>query len=275
MTDGASRARVWAALATVYVVWGSTYLGIDLAVRTIPPFLMAATRFLVAGGLLYAWAIRRGDRARPADRSPLAVRVPDRSADAGGRQRRRRLGRADPRHGHRVADHRLRAAVDGAARPRLLRAAARPNDRARARDRVRRCRLCSSRRAAPEEPEAAPPSCSSSARSPGRSAHSTPATRSSRDRPLVGAAMQMLAGGLMLTIVAAASGELGRIASASSISLESWLGPRLPRRRRLAARLHRLHVAAAGGADLARRHLRVRQSRRRRAARARSCSASR
>jgi drug/metabolite transporter (DMT)-like permease len=54
--------RVWLALAVVYVVWGSTYLGIDLAVRTIPPFLMAAARFLVAGGLLYAWAIRRGDR---------------------------------------------------------------------------------------------------------------------------------------------------------------------------------------------------------------------
>jgi hypothetical protein len=40
VTLGASRARIWAALAIVYVVWGSTYLGIDLAVRTIPPFLM-------------------------------------------------------------------------------------------------------------------------------------------------------------------------------------------------------------------------------------------
>jgi len=58
---GASRARIWAALAIVYVVWGSTYLGIDLAVRTIPPFLMASVRFLIAGALLYAWAIRRGD----------------------------------------------------------------------------------------------------------------------------------------------------------------------------------------------------------------------
>jgi drug/metabolite transporter (DMT)-like permease len=48
----ASRARIWVALAVVYVVWGSTYLGIDLAVRTIPPFLMAALRFLIAGGLL-------------------------------------------------------------------------------------------------------------------------------------------------------------------------------------------------------------------------------
>jgi drug/metabolite transporter (DMT)-like permease len=55
--------RVWAALLVVYVVWGSTYLAIRIAIETLPPFLMAAVRFLVAGTLLYAWAIRRGDRA--------------------------------------------------------------------------------------------------------------------------------------------------------------------------------------------------------------------
>jgi drug/metabolite transporter (DMT)-like permease len=49
------------ALGTVYVVWGSTYLAIRVAVETMPPFLFAATRFLVAGAALYAWAIRRGD----------------------------------------------------------------------------------------------------------------------------------------------------------------------------------------------------------------------
>src|SRR5215831_12108118 len=58
----ASRARIWAALGNVYVVWGSTYLGILVAVRTLPPFLMASIRFLIAGGLLYLWSIRRGDR---------------------------------------------------------------------------------------------------------------------------------------------------------------------------------------------------------------------
>ena len=52
---------VWAALAVVYVVWGSTYLGIAVAIQTIPPLLMAGARFLVAGALLYVWAIRRGD----------------------------------------------------------------------------------------------------------------------------------------------------------------------------------------------------------------------
>lgn len=52
---------VLAALAVVYVVWGSTYLAIRIAVETLPPFLMVGTRFLVAGGLLYAWSVRRGD----------------------------------------------------------------------------------------------------------------------------------------------------------------------------------------------------------------------
>jgi drug/metabolite transporter (DMT)-like permease len=46
----------WVALVTVWIVWGSTYLGIRVAVETIPPLLMAATRFLVAGGLLFAIA---------------------------------------------------------------------------------------------------------------------------------------------------------------------------------------------------------------------------
>ena len=39
-------------LATVYLVWGSTYLAIRVAVQTMPPFLMASTRFLVAGAIL-------------------------------------------------------------------------------------------------------------------------------------------------------------------------------------------------------------------------------
>jgi drug/metabolite transporter (DMT)-like permease len=43
------------ALATIYVVWGSTYLAIALMVRSIPPLLGGAVRFLAAGALLYAW----------------------------------------------------------------------------------------------------------------------------------------------------------------------------------------------------------------------------
>ena len=64
----------WLALAIVYVVWGSTYLGIDLAVRTMPPFLMSSMRFLIAGPLLYVWATRRGDRRdRPTARHWLSA----------------------------------------------------------------------------------------------------------------------------------------------------------------------------------------------------------
>ena len=60
-------AQLWAALATLYVVWGSTYVGIAIAIETIPPFLMLAIRFVVAGLLLLVWEIARGDvlRARP------------------------------------------------------------------------------------------------------------------------------------------------------------------------------------------------------------------
>src|SRR5947207_12118098 len=53
-------ARHWAALTTIYVVWGSTYLAIMVAIRTLPPLLMSSARFLVAGGILYAFAARRG-----------------------------------------------------------------------------------------------------------------------------------------------------------------------------------------------------------------------
>jgi drug/metabolite transporter (DMT)-like permease len=48
------------ALGIVYVVWGSTYLAIRWALETIPPFTMASTRYLVAGGVLLAWVKARG-----------------------------------------------------------------------------------------------------------------------------------------------------------------------------------------------------------------------
>jgi drug/metabolite transporter (DMT)-like permease len=49
-----------AAFGAVYVIWGSTYLGILWAIETMPPLLMASVRFLTAGGLLFAWAKARG-----------------------------------------------------------------------------------------------------------------------------------------------------------------------------------------------------------------------
>lgn len=59
-----SRTRIALAFAAVYLVWGSTYLAILYAIETIPPFLMAGTRFLIAGGVLYLWARLTGG-ARP------------------------------------------------------------------------------------------------------------------------------------------------------------------------------------------------------------------
>lgn len=56
----ASRGQIAAAFASIYIIWGSTYLAILYAVETIPPFIMAGARFLVSGGLLYLWSRYRG-----------------------------------------------------------------------------------------------------------------------------------------------------------------------------------------------------------------------
>ena len=50
------------AFASVYLIWGSTYLAIRFAIETLPPFSMAAVRFLVAGAILYGVARRRSER---------------------------------------------------------------------------------------------------------------------------------------------------------------------------------------------------------------------
>jgi drug/metabolite transporter (DMT)-like permease len=55
--------KIWIALLVVYIAWGSTYLAIRFAVETIPPFLMAGTRFLIAGTILYLWRRSAGDPA--------------------------------------------------------------------------------------------------------------------------------------------------------------------------------------------------------------------
>jgi drug/metabolite transporter (DMT)-like permease len=49
------------AFAAVYIIWGSTYIAIRYAIETLPPFLMAASRFLIAGGILFAWAKLNGN----------------------------------------------------------------------------------------------------------------------------------------------------------------------------------------------------------------------
>lgn len=67
---------IWAGLLTLYFVWGSTYIGIRIGVETIPPFLMAAIRFLIAGSILLGWEAlialrrRRGDPTVAAEERP-------------------------------------------------------------------------------------------------------------------------------------------------------------------------------------------------------------
>jgi drug/metabolite transporter (DMT)-like permease len=51
------------AFAIIYFVWGSTYLAIRIGVQEVPPFLLAAIRFTIAGLVLYVWSIARGEQS--------------------------------------------------------------------------------------------------------------------------------------------------------------------------------------------------------------------
>jgi drug/metabolite transporter (DMT)-like permease len=212
----------WLALAIVYVVWGSTYLGIDLAVRTIPPFVMASARFLVAGSLLYAWAIRRGDRGdRPTARhwlSAFLIAAPMLAvgnAAVGWAEQTLASGTASliiasvplwlalldrVLYGQRLARAIVLGLVVGFAGVGLLVA---PGGSGGAESRAGFVLVLGSLAWAVG------------------SLYSRHAPLPKR--PLVGAAMQMLAGGLVLVVVSAVSGEFGRVHPAA-VSLESWLG---------------------------------------------------
>ncbi|MBL8097542.1 MAG: EamA family transporter [Anaerolineales bacterium] len=49
------KTKIWIALITLYIVWGSTYFGIKVAIETIPPFFHAGIRFLISGLILVIW----------------------------------------------------------------------------------------------------------------------------------------------------------------------------------------------------------------------------
>jgi drug/metabolite transporter (DMT)-like permease len=55
--------KILLAFAIIYFVWGSTFLAIRVGVHEVPPFLLAAIRFLIAGAALYGWTIARGERS--------------------------------------------------------------------------------------------------------------------------------------------------------------------------------------------------------------------
>lgn len=62
--SGPPRSKIIAAFAAIYIIWGSTYLAIRFVVETMPPFLAAGVRFLIAGTVLFLWSWFR-DRERP------------------------------------------------------------------------------------------------------------------------------------------------------------------------------------------------------------------
>ena len=85
-TPGNSRAgfSAWAALLVVWLVWGSTYLAIRVADRSIPPFAMAATRYLTAGAVLYPLAWLGSRRRQAAAPRPAGCHASSRLAQWGG-----------------------------------------------------------------------------------------------------------------------------------------------------------------------------------------------
>jgi drug/metabolite transporter (DMT)-like permease len=77
---------IWVAIAILYVVWGSTYLGIRIAVETIPPFLLAGSRFGIAGLVILAVALvlNRGRIPLPSRRQLLDMTLIGAALMAGG-----------------------------------------------------------------------------------------------------------------------------------------------------------------------------------------------
>ncbi len=219
---GDSTPRVWLALGVVYVVWGSTYLGIDLAVRTIPPFFMAGLRFLIAGALLYVWATRRGDRGdRPTARHWLSASLLALPMLAVGNSA---VGWAEQTLDTGTASL-IIASVPlwMALLDRLFYA------QRLARTIVVGLAVGFGGVGLLVAPGGADGAGSTAAivlvfTSLAWAIGSLYARHASLPRrPLVGVAMQMLAGGVMLTAFSAATGEVARVHPAA-ISLESWLG---------------------------------------------------
>jgi drug/metabolite transporter (DMT)-like permease len=59
------KTKIWLALLAVYIVWGSTYLGIRFAIESIPPFLHAGIRFIISAALILGWRFFLSGDDRP------------------------------------------------------------------------------------------------------------------------------------------------------------------------------------------------------------------
>jgi drug/metabolite transporter (DMT)-like permease len=74
MDSSRRRMLAWASMVVVYLVWGSTYLAIRVAVRDFPPMVLVGVRYLIAGLLLFPIALRVGRSAGDAPRRRLGAR---------------------------------------------------------------------------------------------------------------------------------------------------------------------------------------------------------
>jgi drug/metabolite transporter (DMT)-like permease len=68
------KSKIWLALLALYIVWGSTYLGIKVAIETIPPFFHASIRFLVSGIILVVWQ-RSAGQAMPTRKQWISTAI--------------------------------------------------------------------------------------------------------------------------------------------------------------------------------------------------------
>jgi drug/metabolite transporter (DMT)-like permease len=68
------KSKIWLALLAVYIVWGSTYLGIKVAIETIPPFFHGSVRFLISGLILVIWQ-RTAGHALPTRKQWLSAAI--------------------------------------------------------------------------------------------------------------------------------------------------------------------------------------------------------
>ncbi len=62
ISEKPAKALIIAAFAALFIIWGSTYLGIMIAIKSIPPFFMLGTRFFIAGLFLYILCLVKGEK---------------------------------------------------------------------------------------------------------------------------------------------------------------------------------------------------------------------
>ena len=263
-----SRASIWTALGAVYIIWGSTYLAIRFVVETMPPFVSAGIRFVIAGGVLFAFRRLRGDPP-PARFEWGAAAIVGLLLLTGGNgavvwaEQTRALGagRAHDRH-HALVDraHRLPATVAPVGRRVALCASAAPALLGVVIGFVGVVFLVAGggtdHRAAIDPLGAAVVifgtfswACGSLY---GRGAK---LPRS----PLLGTGMEMLIGGIGLLVVGTLTGDWARL-DPSAITHEVCRRAALPDRGRFLGRLQCLRLAAAQRAHAAGLHVCLRQS---------------